>query len=404
MRLFKKKAKTKMSAIYYQKGVFDAIKHMILQSQHDISGDNVYKVWNVYAIVSDIAQNVAKLPYVHYAKKENDDPVEIENKTSQLFMYKPNPLDSATMFRKRIVFDVIICGNAYILVTGLFNPQEMKVLRASKVKPIQGVDGLISKYEYDEEGRVVEIPAEEIIHIRTLNPASQIEGMSAIEAARSIINLQESSIKWNQSLMDNQGKPEGAWVAEIESEVQRKELAKMVSEAKRDYDSKGGDLVLGAGLDYKQFSLTPKDVDWILSDKQAMRKICAVLRYPSQLLGDTDAQTYSNIREMEKRLFNDTIIPYGEEINDSFNHFFYPDRRHYFSIDKNKIEQIQTNIVDRANAIKGLPAIRVDDALKGMGFEPIGDENGGNTILVATNYMPLDQTIGDFDIPPKGEE
>jgi HK97 family phage portal protein len=387
------------------KGILTPIQEAIMAAGKEITGVNVYKVWNVFAVINDIAGNVANLPYTHFERKANDDPVEMSNKISQLYLNRPNPLDSPVMFKRRINSYLMLNGNAYIWVPGLFNPTEFIVLPSQNVEPKQSQDGLMSHYEWQKkDGSKIDIPIDEMIHIRTFNPDNPVKGMSALDAARSIIKLQESSIKWNQSIMDNRGQPEGAWVAEMETKEQLDVLKESVAEAVNDYDNKGLPLVLGGGLDFKRFSLTPQEVDWILSDKMSLRKICFVLGYPSQLAGDTDAQTYSNIREMERRLFTDTIIPYGQQMNSSFNHFFYPDGLHYFGINKKQIEQIQTTIEERANTVKGLPVIRIDDVLKTLGFEPVGADKGGDTVLISNAYMPMDQMTGDIGLPPKGEE
>jgi len=365
MKLFKhnkfpylsvRSSKTRRYSVMQKKGVFTPIQKAIMEAGKDATGANVYKVWNVFAVINDIAGNVANLPYTHFERKANDDPVEMSNNISQLYLNRPNPLDSPVMFRRRINSYLMLNGNAYIMVMGAINPTELIVLPSQNVEPKQGADGLISHYEWQKkDGSTINISTDEIIHIRTFNPNNPIKGMSALEAAQSIIKLQESSVKWNQSIIDNHGKPEGAWVAEIETNDQRKELLESIVEATNDYDNKGLPLVLGGGLDYKQFSLTPKEVDWILSDKMSLRKICFVLGYPSQLAGDPDSQTYSNVREMERRLFTDTIIPYGNEMNGAFNHFFYPDGSHYFDINDNKVTQIQTSLEERAAMVKGLP-------------------------------------------------
>jgi HK97 family phage portal protein len=71
----------------------------------------------------------------------------------------------------------------------------------------------------------------------------------------------------------------------------------------------GRPLILEGGLDWREMSLSPKDMDWLSGRNSAARDIALAFGVPSQLVGIPDAQTYANMEQARLAFYEETILP-----------------------------------------------------------------------------------------------
>ena len=63
------------------------------------------------------------------------------------------------------------------------------------------------------------------------------------------------------------------------------------------------------GLDWKQLSLSPKDMDFVEAKNAAAREIALALGVPPMLLGIPGDNTYSNYQEATRSFWRQTVLP-----------------------------------------------------------------------------------------------
>ncbi len=90
----------------------------------------------------------------------------------------------------------------------------------------------------------------------------------------------------------------------------------MVSENFTGSVNAGKPMILEGGLDWKEISLSPKDMDFIEGKNSAARDIALAFGVPPQLLGIPGDNTYSNLVEARTALWEQTIIPLAENTID----------------------------------------------------------------------------------------
>lgn len=81
----------------------------------------------------------------------------------------------------------------------------------------------------------------------------------------------------------------------------------------------GKPMLLEGGLDWKEMSLSPKDMDFIELKKMSRLEICAAFGVPPEIVGDMEHATYSNYQEARKAFYQDTVIPILYKIRDRLN-------------------------------------------------------------------------------------
>jgi HK97 family phage portal protein len=158
-----------------------------------------------------------------------------------------------------------------------------------------------------------------IVHIKNFHPLNDWYGLSPIEAAAYSIDQHNQAGAWNQALLQNGARPSGALVVKLEggnsgvlSEEQYTRIKQQVDEQFAGPANAGRPLLLEGGLDWKELSMSPKDMDFIECKHSAARDIALAFGVPPQMLGIPGDNTYSNLQEARLALWEQTIVPLVE--------------------------------------------------------------------------------------------
>ena len=280
-----------------------------------------------YRAISMIAQAASTIPLKLF--KNGVQPV--EQHSILALLSEPNPYQNKSEFLESIYLYRQISGNAYILTASNLGklPKEIYSLRPDRVKVIAGENFLPSGYQYKVEKKEQIYPVDQIsgvsriLHIKNTNPTSDWYGLSPIEAGAYSIDQHNNAASWNQALLQNGARPSGAIVvkgtegqpSELSNE-QYNRLKEMVNEDFMGLTNAGKPMILEGGLDWKEISLSPKDMDFIEGKNSAARDIALAFGVPPQLLGIPGDNTYSNLIEARTALWEQTIIPLAENTID----------------------------------------------------------------------------------------
>ena len=96
----------------------------------------------------------------------------------------------------------------------------------------------------------------------------------------------------------------------------------MVDENFTGANNAGRPLILEGGLEWKEMSMSPKDMDFIESKHSSARDIALAFGMPPQLLGIPGDNTYSNLVEARLALWEQTIIPLIANICEHLSSWF----------------------------------------------------------------------------------
>lgn len=279
--------------------------------------------------ITMIAHAAANIPIKLYQRQQKSwHPLE-EHEILNLIQ-KPNLLQSGKEFLEAIYIYRQISGNAYIL--GIEGPDkklhELYTLRPDRVQVIAGESFVPTGYRYIIGSQHIDYPVDNvlgrspILHIKNFHPLSDWYGLSSIEAAAYSIDQHNKAGAWNQALLQNGARPSGAIMLKNDqplSEEQFYRLRSTMEEAFSGPTNAGRPLLLESGLEWKEMSLSPRDMDHIASKNNSAREIALALGVPPQLLGIPGDNTYSNLSEARIALWEQTVIPLVENTIDSLN-------------------------------------------------------------------------------------
>lgn len=106
-------------------------------------------------------------------------------------------------------------------------------------------------------------------------------------------------------------------------------------------ESIGKVLKINSEVGFIQMGMNPTDLKSVEQNLQLKRDICAAFNVASQLFGDTDASTYSNMEQAEKAMYINAILPICNRIDKALNNWLNPNDNIKYKVNKSQIPILQ---------------------------------------------------------------
>ena len=269
----------------------------------------------VYRCVRMIAEAAASVPFdLFEGGQEHTDHPLLD------LLARPNPLQGRADLLEAWFGYLLVSGNAYMeaVATGS-SVRELYALRPDRMSIVPGPDGWPASYDYTVNGHKVSYAGDavpgvrQVLHLALFHPANDYYGLSPIEAAASAIDIHNAASAWNKAMLDNAAMPSGALVYSAnDRQLTSEQYERLKSELEQSFQgakNAGRPMLLEGGLDWRAMSLSPKDMDFVESKRQAARDIALALGVPPMLLGIPGDNTYSNYQEATRALWRQTVLP-----------------------------------------------------------------------------------------------
>ena len=249
---------------------------------------------------------------------------EIKNHPVLTLLAQPNLAQAKGDFFQALYKYRLISGNAYIQAVGPKGEpaNELHLLRPDRMAVLAGKGAMPGGYRYTVNGQYTDFSVDRItgrssiLHLKAFHPLNDWYGLSPVEAAAYSIDQHNQSGAWNQALLQNGARPSGALVVGVDSACGGTLSEDQYNRVKAQIDMQfsgainaGRPLLLEGGLDWKEMSLTPKDMDFIEAKNSSARDIALAFGVPPQLLGIPGDNTYSNLQEARLALWEQTVVP-----------------------------------------------------------------------------------------------
>jgi HK97 family phage portal protein len=288
--------------------------------------------------IAMIAQGIASTSWLLY-RLDKGEKIEVTGHPLLTLLKVPNPLCAGTEFLESLAAYKMISGNAYIQAIALQGeaPRELHLLRPDRITVIAGKNGIPAGYRYTLGEQVQDFPVNRmtgqssILQLKNFHPLNDWYGLSSIEAAAYSIDQHNQAGMWNQALLQNGARPSGALVVKgaegSGNSLSEEQFSRLKGQLEEGYSGSlnaGRPLLLEGGLEWKEMSLSPKDMDFIEGKNSAARDIALAFGVPPQLLGIPGDNTYSNMREARLALWEETILPMLDNITAALNMWLVP--------------------------------------------------------------------------------
>jgi len=355
--------------------------------QYDSLADEGYRKNIIaYRCIKLISQNAASVPFKVLQKGKV-----VEDHALLKLLKRPNPTQGGAELFESLVAFFLIAGNAYLEAVGPDEdkPCELWTLRPDRMRIIPGSGGVAEAYRYTVNGKSIDFNVDpfsgqaKVLHMKAFHPLDDWYGMSPLEAAAFSIDQHNDAAKWNASLLQTSGRPSGAIVytpsdgaaSDVMTEDQRNNLKSEIEEFFSGAKNAGRPLVLEGGLDWKEMSLSPKDMDWLAGKDVSAREVALAFNVPAQLVGIPGSLTFANFEQARLALFDDAILPLLQHIKDELNNWLCPMFGDDISItyDIDSIEALAPRRKDFWEKINNAGFLTLNEKRKLLGMESIKD-------------------------------
>lgn len=233
---------------------------------------------------------------------------------SLLLNNRPNPYMDISTFRRLVLTDFLVDGNAFIHFdgTGIYH------IPASLMEVIPDEDTYINSFKYN--GTYTFRP-DEIIFIKDNSVNSVYRGDSRINCALESLYTRDAMIGFQKAFFEN-GAVMGL-VVETDEILGKKMKERQEKEWMAKFNPKRGSarpLILDAGLKVKSTSSSNfREMSFNESVKEIEEKVCVALGVPPILL---NSGNNANIKPNLELLFYTTILPMLRKFESAFELFF----------------------------------------------------------------------------------
>lgn len=360
----------------------------------------------VYGCTKLIARAAAGIPWVVY-RKASGGPVKEPREHPLLdLLRRPNPDQGGRLFFEAAVSDFLLAGNVYIYRNGIGKqaPKELYTLRPDRVKVLMGrFPELIGGYRYEVGGEKKDFGREEVLHVKEFNPTDDFYGLSRLIVASKRIDIANWSAEWNLKMLQNEMRPSFAMIFDrLLDPKQRKRLEEELKQKYQGAENARMPLIVeggAGGAKVQTLSLSPVDADWQGGEKANLRATCVIFGVASELMGDSENKTYSNVQEARQALYMETVLPIMDVFRDEFNNWLTPlfGDRFLLDYDRDAIDALQENRGEKYAYITAADFMKINEKRMAVGLEEVGPE--GDVILVPIGRVPLESLTAEPEEP-----
>lgn len=267
----------------------------------------------VRTVVAFLSRNIAQLG-LHVFRRVSDLDRErvVDHPLSQL-LARPNPYTTTYRLVEALVSDLAIYDTAAWLKVRAAEDANPALLRLDPANLVLegsnefSVDGF--KY-----GRARFTP-EDVVYFHGYSAVDNRTGVSPMETLRQILAEDHEASKYREQLWRNGARTAGylerpagspAWTTDAKRRFREGWQAQYTGDGAR----AGGTPILEDGMKYVPAATSPRDAQYIEARKLTREEVTAAYHIPLTLVGLLDNATYSNISEQHKMLYQDTLGPW----------------------------------------------------------------------------------------------
>lgn len=276
-----------------------------------------------HACVSSICQNLAAVPLNLYRRAEDGGRERAADHPLYGVLHDmANPNMTAFEAREVLMASVLITGNAFARIdwNGRGQVAALWPIDTGSVAVERLPSGRL-RYRVSTGAASSDVLLQdEMLHLRYRLDRSGVIGLSPIAIARETFALALQQQETAAKQAANSFKPEGALVFPSPIAGQQRQQVLDQLEAKINAtNGTRGVLVLDGGTDWKSFSFSARDAEFLESRKLTNLDICRVWGVPPTVVGITDHATYSNTDQESRALVVRCLAPMAKRIEQAMN-------------------------------------------------------------------------------------
>ena len=249
---------------------------------------------------------------------------EIEQHELLDLLAKPNDMMSGSQLIEISSIYLSLLGNCYWYKArnGANQVIELWLMRPDLTTIVPAKDGSVKFYKFTSGGKQTNYPAEDVIQFKEPDPLSDYYGYSAVQSAMETIRADVYAKKWNTKFFYNSARPDAILTTKEKiGKEDREEIRQKWTSKYGGWENSQKVAVLSHGLDYKQISVTQKDMDFANMRIANRDDVLMALQVPKSVIGVTDDVNRANADAGIYVFLSETIKPKMRKLADNLNQF-----------------------------------------------------------------------------------
>ena len=338
-----------------------------------VSNINAPKVATVYACVSLISNTIASLPFRLYRETDAGN-ILLPGLIDDMVRKQPNKYYNSYDFRKAMMTNLLLRGNAYILPMRDGASLAGIELIDNDYVTIDTTSGDLIYQLRLNNGINMRLLPEQIIHLK-LWTIDGINGVSPIAYAKETVGTSLAATKHLGSFYGRGATPKG--IFQIQGTIRDADRVRQIGQQ---FDERyagsnaGGTAILTEGAEYKPVALSNRESQFLETLRFGVEEICRLYSVPPHKIGHLEGAGYANSIEAQNAQFvTDCIRPIVEMIEMEFTNKLLSGSRK-FNLDLRALmrgdimTQVQRNV-----SYWNIGVLSANDIRKDEGLDPILD-------------------------------
>lgn len=360
----------------------------------------------IYRGVSILTDSVASIPLNIYRKdKKGFWKADEKNTLYNVLTRTPNERQTIYELLEGIVFQMVMFGNAYILIkrNASSDVKELVLLYPHSVYH----DVIANTYTITDTYNKVsgQFNSNQIIHLRHKS-LENIVGKSVVDYCAKTLGLASACDSESLSTLSNGNRMKGIISSESSvigfGDAQDNQLIDIQTNIQNEIDSGKDIMTLPSGVKFQTMSLSAKD-SLLLDNKQySLSDLARFMGVSLSKLGISLGSNYQAAQQDQLNFYIDTLNPILKKIENAFNSKLIPDSvssRYKIEFDRCTLPYFNDIMKNYKTQIE-MGILSVNDVRRTFNKDEV---EGGNEILVSTNLQSIQNykvTVDSIDDKP----
>lgn len=341
----------------------------------------------VRTVVDFLARNIAQLSLHTFQRVGETDRKRLRDHPLAVLLGRPNANTTPYRFMRALVADRGIYDVAYWLKSSDPDTGKPALIRLPprKVKP-DGDDWLEpEKFVLKGDQGKAEFAAKDVVYFRGYNPVDPRVGLSPMESLRRILSESYEASRMREQVLRNgarvsgyieRPKDAGDWSPEARGRFKSGWRAQYTGHSATEG---GGTPVLEDGMKFVPASQNAVDLQYVEARMLTREEVAAAYHIPPPMVGILDKATFSNIEQQHKMLYQDTLGPWLQEIQQEIILQLLPDFENTDGIyvEFNLAEKLRGSFEEQAASLSssvGRPFMTADEARGRLNLPSLGGD------------------------------